>query len=325
MKKFKVTKIFKTNLKTIIAIITTSLIVGCTTVFAKYNYFAKDVQYVKNDGTKISVEEAINSLYEEKENKNTWEKLFNIGFTIDEIVNTDAIFNKTIQNENDIEYMLKNTEKIMPSVVNSKVAMKIIGNNKNVYSKIFGNNEGNGEINSTWISNILNNQNAISALDQTNPVTVPNMTGYNTPYGEVKESSYGFSDQPGWKAFNNSNSGERDSWHSAGSPWPQWVQYKFTEPVLIYKVYLQNRYQGTTWVNAPQNFEIQASNDGKNWNCLGTYTNTLFYRQAQSSYIIQNINKRYYYYRIYVKNAKRTDGVTESGFVAIGRLQFYGK
>ena len=62
-------KFLKQNIKTILVIIITATLVGGTTAFATYNYLAKDVWYTKNDGTKISVEDSLNELYNNKSGK----------------------------------------------------------------------------------------------------------------------------------------------------------------------------------------------------------------------------------------------------------------
>ena len=63
MKKLKILKFMPKNLKTILIIIINDIIISGTLVFAYNNYLAKDVEYEKNDGTKISVENALNELY----------------------------------------------------------------------------------------------------------------------------------------------------------------------------------------------------------------------------------------------------------------------
>lgn len=67
---FKIKQFFKENLKVILAIIITTILVGGTTAFATYNYFAKDIEYEKSDGTKISVESALNELYKKEKLEN---------------------------------------------------------------------------------------------------------------------------------------------------------------------------------------------------------------------------------------------------------------
>jgi len=167
------------------------------------------LQLASIDGVKVSVE----NKEESWSNKNTWEKLFDVGFTLDEIVNNAVVFNKTLVKQEDISYMLNSTTEIMPAVVNSKVAMTQIGNNKDVYKYIFGDTDENIEVNSTWVSAILNSTNAITALDSTNPITVPNMTAYTSPSGEVKESSY-LNNLYGWYAFNDTSTMYYSAWAS---------------------------------------------------------------------------------------------------------------
>lgn len=267
---------------------------------------------------------------ENYENKNTWEKLLNIVFTLDEIINNEIIFNKTINKEEDIKYMINDTSEIMPIIVNSQTAIKKIATNKEIYKYIFGDTEEKIPVNETWMNAILKNKNAIEGLDNSNPITIPNMTGYKSSNGEASESSY-LDTNYGWKAFNNATSTTTDDWHSANinnnsvQGLPQWIQYKFDKPVIVYKFYMQNRNQNSTWVNAPQNFTLQASNDGESWNILGTYTNTKFAKLQSNTYIVSNINDRYLYYRINITSAKRTDGATNVYMTSIGRLQFYAK
>lgn len=40
------------------------ILTSCISIYATYNYFAKDVSYTKADGTEINVEEALNELYQ---------------------------------------------------------------------------------------------------------------------------------------------------------------------------------------------------------------------------------------------------------------------
>lgn len=56
-------KIIKNNIKLLIVIFISIIVTNGISVFATYNYFAKDVEYIKTDGIKINVEEALNELY----------------------------------------------------------------------------------------------------------------------------------------------------------------------------------------------------------------------------------------------------------------------
>ncbi len=262
--------------------------------------------------------------------KSAWEKLIDQGFEPEQIVEEESMLIQVLKEEYDINYILENTKEIMPIIVNSKVAMEYIANRKDICDKIFGNTEQNISVNTTWVNAILNNSNAIAGLDASNPITVPNMTDYMQPSGEAKASStyntLSNSSEYAWKVFNSSLDTDQDCWHSnEGQTLPQWVQYKFDQPVFVYKFYLQNRKQDTTWVNAPKDFILLGSNDEINWDTLGTYQNTSFQKLMGKTYVVKNINKRYLYYRINVLTAKRTDGTTDVPYTAIGRIQFYGK
>lgn len=59
-------KFLKNNIKIVIISFITALICSCASVFATYTYLSKDVSYKKSDGTEVSVEEALNQLYQEK-------------------------------------------------------------------------------------------------------------------------------------------------------------------------------------------------------------------------------------------------------------------
>ena len=64
----------KKNTKTIAGIIIGGILVGGITAYATYNYYASQVSYTKKDGTEVSVEEALNELYNIKQNYNDLEK-----------------------------------------------------------------------------------------------------------------------------------------------------------------------------------------------------------------------------------------------------------
>lgn len=63
-------KKIRINFKIIIAVIITAIICVSTTVYASYNYFAKDIGFTpKNENWQVdNLEDAINDLYENKEN-----------------------------------------------------------------------------------------------------------------------------------------------------------------------------------------------------------------------------------------------------------------
>lgn len=54
------------KIKIIIGIVVGIIIVSGISVYATVNVLASDVEYTKKDGTKVSVQEALNELYDEK-------------------------------------------------------------------------------------------------------------------------------------------------------------------------------------------------------------------------------------------------------------------
>lgn len=291
------------------------------TKLKKYPYefeINSSLQLASIDGIKLSSDS------DNWNHKNTWNKLLDIGFSIDEIVNNKIIFEKVLNKEEDIDYIINSTSDIMPFVVNSKVAMKTIGETPDISKYIFGSTEEKIETNKIWLSAILNNSNALAGLDESNPINVPVMTGYNTPSGEVSSSSEESSSYASWKAFNRTLSSNTDTWLSKGLP--AWIQYKFDNPVLVYKFEVYNRfYSYPNYVNAICDFSLNGSLDGENWDLLGNYTNDKYDSMQGKTYVVNDISKRYRYYRITVNTAKLTDGTLINANAAIGKIQFYAK
>ena len=154
---------------------------------------------------------------------------------------------------------------------------------------------------------------------------VPNMTSNTAPYGEASASGTAMSD--GWevcqpyRAFNGTvetiDSG-KDIWHSSvGNP-QQWLQYKFANPTNVVKFKLN-----LIPTRQPSAYDIQASNDGSNWDTLKSYTRI---ETGKFDEIIEEFeNDEYYlYYRINVTNG---DSPNASGnkAIVITALQFYGR
>ena len=55
------------KLRIIVIVLIGILLVGGISAYATYTYLAKDVEYTKANGTKVSVENALNELYENKQ------------------------------------------------------------------------------------------------------------------------------------------------------------------------------------------------------------------------------------------------------------------
>lgn len=58
----------KNKFKIILVIVISGIITSGLSVYATYNYFAKDISYTKSDGTEINVEQALNDLYDKSKN-----------------------------------------------------------------------------------------------------------------------------------------------------------------------------------------------------------------------------------------------------------------
>lgn len=55
------------NIRWIIAIIVVAILCSGLTAYGTYKYYAKDVEYTKKDGTKISVQDVLNEMYNDKD------------------------------------------------------------------------------------------------------------------------------------------------------------------------------------------------------------------------------------------------------------------
>lgn len=99
------------KLKIVLIIIICEIILNGVCIYATYKYFAKDIIYTKKDGAEISVEEAINELYE-KNTKNIYKFGTNNG--------SDGIQTIEIEHDNNnaliasgqisLEYSINSTE-----------------------------------------------------------------------------------------------------------------------------------------------------------------------------------------------------------------------
>lgn len=122
---------------------------------------------------------------------------------------------------------------------------------------------------------------------------VPVMTSNTTPSGECSASSNGSAYQP-YKAFDNNDS----TFWAATSSSNQWIQYKFSEPTCIKRIYVKNTQNS--------NADIMASNDGSNWNTLKSFEIS----EEEEKYIdIQN-NAYYLYYRLGNMNSSKDNTVS---------------
>ena len=164
------------------------------------------------------------------------------------------------------------------------------------------------------INPILEKSNNINVVNSyIEGALVPQMTSNTEPSGEAIASSE-YSEGLAYKAFNGSNEGSWDCWHSNSENEP-WIGYKFEDKIYVnkFKFVLRN---DSSYYYLPAKLAIDGSNDGQNWNEIEEYT----YSGLGANSVIEqyvNNNNMYQYYRI------RYKGYT--GYGACGTLQFYNR
>lgn len=164
----------------------------------------------------------------------------------------------------------------------------------------------------TWRTAICNSTYFESVLN----VKVPVMTSNTTPSGVASAStSYTPGGNLPYCAFDNNAS---TFWDSYGTL-PDWIQYQFTAPICVRKLYFQNR--GGTNKDIAVSFKLVASNSGNftgEEDTLYQGTSTNQQNGGESSYVLNNDNS-YSYYRLITNTTKNNE------YVAFAKLQFYGR
>ena len=207
-------------------------------------------------------------------------------------------------NEEACKYLMGCTGDLMISICNSEVAMNALVNNI-AYGYAFNH--------PVWYKFMTMIPTSLSAMDSV-AVTVPTMTGYTTPSGEViYDSNYVTTGCFAWKVFDKLESGV-GRWDSASGTGNHYVGYKFGEDICVYKVRLLNYYEGST-LYGTKVCKIQGSDNGADWvDVTGEIT------VGQDNDIIIDTPESYRYYRMLSISSYRSDGMIE-----IFELQFYGK
>jgi hypothetical protein len=144
---------------------------------------------------------------------------------------------------------------------------------------------------------------------------VPHMTSNTTPSGVCSSSSNIATYDP-YKAFDGTNTNEYDCWHSDGTV-PQWLGYAFTTPTCVSKVSLTSRNMSNNGV-MPATFKIQGSNDGVNWDELGSYSWTHGLAGNYTDTFSIPGTDSYLYVRLYGDSA-----VVSGAKINIGLIQYY--
>lgn len=298
-------KFIKGNLKLIIGFLIGVILASGVTVYA-YGFLASDVKYTKENGTDISVEDALNELYNKNSNlinsdENT-KKLINflgsIDTTAEEVLYSPFWLKRLIANNQAFDYLCSNNT-YLQYVFNSEEGMRSIAKSSYALNKVLKN----------YYSSFINSS-YLSAADQ-HAIQVPTMTGNTTPSGVVSASTEAL---PAYFAFDKKSDmgSSRSAWNATKYN-NGYIQYKFDRPNRIYKFTLENLSDGAT--NYVTSFTLQGSNDGTNFSDIYSGTNGSG-NNTKRSFLIPNLQNRYQYYRIVV-NGK---GGNWTGF---GEINFY--
>lgn len=149
--------------------------------------------------------------------------------TLAEVLNDSTTLSTLIADNNATDYLVRSTTWATDLCADS-TAMSYIGLNNYASNTLLSDSD--------WLSAICNSTYFESVLN----VKVPTMTGYTTPSGECTASSYATSlNTYAWKAFTGSAS---DVWMASSASLPQWLAYKFANPVKIYCVEFDNETSG---------------------------------------------------------------------------------
>lgn len=188
------------------------------------------------------------------------------------------------------------------SITDSSTAMTYIGLNNYAANTLLAD--------ATWCDAILSSdywRNVINA-------EVPVMTSDTTPSGVCSSSSVytdDISTYGAWRAFDGNDIGTSPMAHTQQLA-HGWIQYQFTEPVVIKMIHYKG--QDTYWTSRNPSGYLQGSNDGV------TYDNikAINYRSAQIiDDVIENTNS-YDRYRLY-------NSSSSPEWLTAATIQFYGR
>ena len=232
---------------------------------------------------------------------------YNTYITIGEIILNDAKIKKK-----KVSAIVKNIDQIGEVTISSYSKIKSIVE----YYNLLDNEEKNTVTNFNKLQEAINKYNELNKEEKFEmPVLTANNCSINSKNYKVTASSSLSSYEP-YKIFDgvvSENSPYEGCWHSNGSA-PQWVQVQFPFKVKIKSFTIKNRYaqNNIEWEGYNvKDFELQASNDGKNWITLGNYTNQRG-GLLETKFNVQNPEK-YYFYRWYATTSF-------SSYVSIGEI-----
>lgn len=232
---------------------------------------------------------------------NIWDKAYT---TISQVLPDASTLQALIASNNAADYMARSTT-WATDVCADSTAMSLIGLDDYCVKTLLAD--------TVWLASICNS----AYLENVFNVKVPAMTSATTPSGVVSASSV----QSGFDAYKAFDGSVSTSWISSQGSGSRYVQYQFTNSVIINCVkYLINKNIGNPLA---VNVTISASDNGTDWNELLTENETSTSIQKWQSYPIQS-NTPYKYYRLTLSGATyRTNDNHYYGNCI--ELQFYGR
>ncbi|WP_323666945.1 discoidin domain-containing protein [Pectobacterium punjabense] len=134
---------------------------------------------------------------------------------------------------------------------------------------------------------------------------VPSMSSNILPTGYiVSQDSYYDPAWMGWLAFDGVVTGDTSRWSATNTPAPHWlsIQLPVVTTVDSYSITArQNMNVGGT----PIDFELQGSNDGKQWNVLDSRSDITFSSNEEKKFKL-SVPSRFNHYRLYITRYNTT-------------------
>lgn len=248
---------------------------------------------------------------EPTDNVTTWLNCANIEdptiTTLSDVLGNRPLFEKLLANSNACKYMSRSTTWSAndAGIVKSQDAMSLIGKYSYCSKSLLSNTE--------WLNAIF----ASVYFEEIMNVSVPNMKSNTEPKGTVSASTNYSSTYAAYKAFDGRNvTSSYNGWKPKNISGNEWIQYKFTKPVIISKLKISRGVANTSTT-----FKVQASNDNfvnDSHDILSEKTISQT-KSGEIFYIPLNNTSEYLYYRVTLISS--TVSYTSSyGF----KIQFYG-
>ena len=246
-------------------------------------------------GIETTIDESLKNLYENAGTKKRPK-------TIQGLIGNNEVFLSVLSVENNVDYIMENSNIFKGKIINNQNAMECIGENEYAGIKMIQNKE--------WREAILSSK----YLDDFNKgaTTVPTMTSDTSPEGEVFVSYLGDSNLP-FKCFD----GDDTSYGSIGRPntLNGYIGYHFTKEVIPYYVSILNY---SAYNNYFSDIKIQGLDEYGTWIDL---TDVLSVNASGWSYIELKSNEAYSSYK-----SLRILQTTDKGsayYAAAYTIQFY--